>query len=372
MSDAARFCPECGDPVTVDPDERAPLPEHVGRTRRRERALCDSCYFDRFDFVSAPERVEVRVCASCGAVRRGERWVDVGAQDYTDIAIEVVSEALGVHVDAEDVTWSVEPEQVDPNTIRMHATFSGVVRGTPIEDRITVPVKISRETCTRCGRIAGDYYAGTVQIRAAGARDPSREEIERATEIAHEVVATMEETGDRDAFITDVSETEGGLDVKVSTTKIGRKIADRVVEEFGGTVSGSETLVTEDGDGNEVYRVSFAVRLPPYKPGDVIDPQDGEGPVLVRSVRGNLKGRRLATGQDYEVGIDDVNGRLIGTIDDGVETTLVTVEDDRAVQVLDPETYEATTIPRPTDLDEAADSVRVLKHRTGMHVLPPS
>ena len=369
MSESARFCPECGESVAVDP-ERRDLPEHVGRTRRRERALCDACYLERFDLVAAPDRIEVVVCGSCGAVHRGERWVDVDARDHTDVAIDEVTEALKIHVDAEDVRWGVDPEQVDPTTVRIHATVSGVVRDTPLEESVTVPVKIAEGTCTRCGRIAGDYYASTVQVRAAG-RDPATEEIQRAREVAEDVVGEMEATGDRDAFITQARETDGGLNLKLSTTKIGHKIADRLVAEFGGTVDASETLVTEDEDGEEVYRVTYAVRLPPYRPGEVIAPGDGEGPILVRSVQGNLKGRRLTTGERYEAPVEDLgNATRLGTRADATETTLVAVEDDRAVQVLDPETYESRTIARPGDLDPGADTVRVLKHRQGLHVLP--
>lgn len=371
MSDSGAFCPNCGDPVP-DAAVRHARPGSDGSavTGRREDLLCDACYFERFDLVDAPEQVQVRVCANCGAVRRGNHWEDVGARDYTDVAVEAVSAALAVHVDAEDVAWAVDPEQVDPTTIRMHCTFTGAVRGTPVEETVTVPVKISKETCTRCGRIAGDYYAGIVQVRAEG-RDPAPEETERAAEIAHEVVAEMSDTGDRDAFVTEVTETDGGLDLKVSTNKIGGKIASRIVSEFGGTVTSSETLVTEDSDGNEVYRVTFAVRLPRFRPGAIVDPEDDEGPVLVRSVTGNLKGRRLATGERYEAKHDEVaDAKRLGRMEDAVETTLVAVEDNRAVQVLDPETYESKTVPRPADLDTDAETVRVLKSRAGLHVVP--
>ncbi|MFW5903317.1 MAG: 60S ribosomal export protein NMD3, partial [Halolamina sp.] len=292
---------------------------------------------------------------------------------YTDVAIEEVSEALAVHVDAEDVTWEVAPEQVDQNTIRMHAHFSGVVRGTLREESVVVPVKISRETCTRCGRIAGDYYASIVQVRAHG-RGTTANERERAEEIADEVVAEMEATGDREAFVTEVSEADDGLDIKLSTNSIGRQVANRVVREFGGSVSDSETLVTEDEDGNEVYRVTYAVRLPPFRPGDVISLADDEaGPVLVTSVRGNLKGRRVTTGDPFEASYEDgdaPDARVLGRTEDGEETPLVSIEDDNAVQVLDPETYESKTVARPDYLDPDAEEVTVLKHREGLHVLP--
>ncbi|WP_049928806.1 60S ribosomal export protein NMD3 [Halopiger goleimassiliensis] len=377
MSESRAFCPRCGDPV---PDRSAgdgdpAASGHAADPLRpgAEVELCDACYFEDFDFVDAPDRIQVRVCAQCGAVHRGNRWVDVGAQDYTDVAIEEVSEALGVHVDVADVAWQVEPEQVDENTIRMHCYFTGVVRGTPVEEQVTVPVKIARQTCTRCGRIAGDYYASIVQIRADG-RTPTTEEMDRAKEIANQVVADMEATGDRNAFVTEMGEVDDGLNIKVSTNKIGKKIANKMIQEFGGTVNDAETLVTEDEDGNEVYRVTFAVRLPPYTPGDVIDLRnDDGGPVLVRSAHGNLKGTRVTTGERYEASHEEGNSpdaRKLGELEDGVETTVVAVEDENAVQVLDPETYQAKTVARPDYFDPEAETVPVLKSRAGLHVLP--
>ncbi|MFH5799522.1 60S ribosomal export protein NMD3 [Haladaptatus sp. CMAA 1911] len=367
MTDSGEFCPNCGDPIEVDITER----DYPTSASPRERKLCDSCYFDRFDLVDAPERIEVRVCAQCGAVYRGRRWVDVGARDYTDIAIEEVSEALAVHVDARDVSWQVEPEQIDPNTIRMHCYFSGVVRDTLMEEEIMVPVMIARQTCTRCGRIAGDYYASIVQVRGVD-RVPTPKEEKRAKEIANEIVADMEATGDRNAFVTEMDETPDGLNIKVSTTNIGKKISSKLVEEFGGSFSDAETLVTEDEDGNGVYRVTYAVRLPPFTPGDIISPDD-DGPVLVRSVQGNLKGRRITTGEEYEAKFgneDAADARKLGTIDDAEETTLVAVTDERAVQVLDPETYQTETISKPSYMDEDAETVSVFKSRSGLYVVP--
>ncbi|MFB6123279.1 MAG: 60S ribosomal export protein NMD3 [Haloferacaceae archaeon] len=364
--DSREFCPRCGDPV---PAGDRPLP---GAPRDHDESLCDACYFEDFDLVDAPDRIEVRVCSGCGAVHRGNRWVDVGARDYTDVAVDEVSEALGVHVDARDVSWAVDPEQVDQNTIRMHCHFQGVVRETFLEERTTVPVMISRQTCTRCGRIAGGYYASVVQVRAED-RTPTPEERRRATEIAETYVADREADGDREAFITETDDVDDGVDLKLSTNQLGKDVATRITRELGGSVESYPTLVTEDSDGNEVYRVTFAVRLPRFTPGHVIDPNDGDGPVLVRSVSGNLKGTRLTTGADYESAFEadgTPDATELGSVEDATETTVVTVEDEHAVQVLDPETYEAKTVPRPDYVDADAETVPVLKSRAGLHVLP--
>ena len=360
------FCPRCGDPVS------APAEPRPGDPRERDAVLCDECYFADFDLVDAPERLEVRVCSGCGAVHEGNRWVDIDAQDYTDVAIDRVTDALGVHVNAEDVRWGVDPEQVDENTVRMHCTFSGIVRDTLREETVTVPVKIAKQTCDRCGRIAGGYYASIVQVRAHE-RVPTPDEEARAVEIAESYIADREATGDRNAFITETVDVDDGIDVKISTNQMGAGIAKRIVRELGGTVEEYPTLVTEDGDGNEVYRVTYAVRLPEFGPGDVIDPDDDDGPVLVRSVQGNLKGVRLTTGDAYEAAFEEGEApaaRKLGTVDDAVGTTLVAVEDEYAIQVLDPDTYESRTIARPSYVDPDADSVPVVSSRAGLHVLP--
>lgn len=363
MSESRVFCPRCGDPV--DPAS-ADGPTN-GRT-----PLCSECYFEEFSLVDAPDRIEVAVCAQCGAVKRGKRWIDVGARDYTDVAIDEVTENMEVHVAAEEFSWQVDPEQVDENTIRMHCYLSALVRGEPVEREVTVPVKISRGTCTRCGRIAGDYYASTVQVRAAG-RTPTDAERTGAVEVLTEYVDERETDGDRNAFVTEIDETSDGVDAKVSTTQIGRAVGDRIVRRFGGTVDESATLVTEDEDGDEVYRVTYAVRLPEFTPGDIIDLGDDEGPVLVESAHGNLKGIRVTTGESYEADFEEgiaPDARRLGRRTDAEKTTLVTVEDERAVQILDPETYAAETVPRPDYLDADAETVPVLKSRAGLHVLP--
>ena len=254
----------------------------------------------------------------------------------------------------------------------MHCLFTGVVRGTPVSEEVTVPVYVARQTCDRCGRIAGDYYSAIVQVRGTD-RAPTAEENDRAAEIAEAYIADRESKGDRNAFITETTRTDDGVDMKISTTQMGQGIASRIVRELGGSVSEAPTLVTEDEDGNEVYRVTFTVRLPPYTPGDVIDLGDGDGPVLVTSARGNLKGRRLATGDRYEAEFEegiDPDARKLGERADAERTTLVAVEDDHAVQILDPRTYESVTVPRPDYLDPDAEEVPVLRHRNGLHVLP--
>ncbi len=354
------FCPRCGEPVD---------PEIVGET---ERGLCTDCYLENFDLVDAPETVEVTVCARCGAVKRGDSWVDVSARDLTEVAIEEATEELAVHREAEDFSWTVEPEQIDQNTIVLDATFTATVRDRDCKEDRSIRVAIGRGTCTRCGRIAGSSYASVVQVRASD-RTPRPEEGDRAVELAHQITTDREAKGDREAFVTEVTDSGHGPDIKLSTTKLGRRVAMKLIEEFGGSMSDSETLVTEDADGNEVYRVTYAVRLPAFQAGDIISVPDAKGPVLVQGVRGNLKGVDLETGEPFVTNFEDgtvPEATKVGSRSEAEETTVVSVPDEHAVQVLDPATSATRTVARPSYFDPDAPTVDVFRTDETLYVLP--
>jgi nonsense-mediated mRNA decay protein 3 len=355
-------CPSCGAPV--EPGARDPT--------GRGGELCADCYFERFDLVSVPDRVEITVCPTCGAVERGRRWVDVDADDYVDVAVDAVADRLEVHVDAEEFHWEVRPEQKGQTEITVHARFEALVRGRHVETDRSVPVSVGHGTCERCGRAAGDYHEAIVQVRAAD-RSPAPDEREGAREVVDAYLAEREQAGDRDAFVASIDEDEDGIDVKVSTAQIGRAVAERVVRRYGGTVSDARRLVSEDGDGERLYRMTYTVRLPAFRPGDVIDPGDDGGPVLVTNVKGGVGGVRLESGEQFRAPVAadrEAAFYKLGTADDAAETALVSVEDEHAVQVLDPETYETVTVARPDFLDPEAETVEAIHTTAGTHILP--
>ena len=82
---------------------------------------------------------------------------------------------------------------------------------------------------------------------------------------------------------------------------------------------------------------------------------------------------RLASGAAYTSAFADgeaPDATRLGTRDDAAETTVVTVEDENAIQVLDPVTYEAKTVPNPAFVDDDADSVLAFEHGGHVHLVP--
>jgi nonsense-mediated mRNA decay protein 3 len=357
-------CPRCG--RTLAPQAERADPEGV---------LCDECYLEDVDLVRVPAEITLTECGECGSIHRESGWESPEVDDRVGLAVDAVTRALDVHRAAEAVSWSVDPEPIDADAVRVHCSIEGRINDTPLQATPTVSVSVIEGTCERCGAIRADDYAATVQVRAAG-RDTTATEREAATDVADHVLAEREEREDRTSYVTAVDETDGGLNIKCSTPDLGRAVSSAIAERCHATVDTSRRLITEDGDGKQVYRMAYVVRLPAFQPGDVIEVGDDEGPVLVERVGTRLHGRRLASGAGYEGDPADTGPRKIATREDAESTTLVALEDEHAIQVLDPETYATRSISRPIDPDTGerytpdGDTVSVFKARSGLYVLP--
>lgn len=178
--------------------------------------------------------------------------------DVLDLAISLVKSQLTINPVAEDVRTIFEPEMLGENAVKVHIHVDAVVKGESTFREHDAMVRIKKESCDRCRRIAGGYYAAIVQVRAEG-RFPTPEERSKSKKIAQDVIRRVQKS-DRMAFISNVEELKEGIDIYVGSTKLGRQISKAIATELGGAFSESAKLVGRK-DGKNQYRVSYAVRL---------------------------------------------------------------------------------------------------------------
>jgi nonsense-mediated mRNA decay protein 3 len=146
-----------------------------------------------------------------------------------------------------------------------------------------------------------------------------------------------------------------------------RQVCRLIISELGGNFSESPKLVGMK-DGKNLYRITFAVRLPEFRPGDVIR---FRGRVIqIRSSGKKVNGISLEDGSRYISTPEDLKGaEKIANIADAALTVLVSIEE-HAILVLDPETYETVAIKKPVSFNANAGSeIPVLKTAYGIFAL---
>jgi nonsense-mediated mRNA decay protein 3 len=344
------FCPKCG-------------------RETEEEGLCKACFAEKYVVFEVPRVLDVRICAKCPSYKVGDAWVDTSLDTYEDLVKKATSRtvrlAITVSKDVRDPQVTVAPELVGPQVLNVAVSVSGEIGGRPVSTDAVVEARVRKETCDVCSRIAGGYYEGIIQVRAEG-RFPTKEEVSRCLKIVENAVARAAKSGDRLAFITDVFPLPEGADVYMGSSTCARQASRAIVDEYGGTVNEAPKLVGAK-DGKDLYRITFAVRLPEIVPGDIVAMRNQV--VLVEKLGKRISGVDLANGQSTSAPEDEKLER-IASRSEAVKTVLVS-GDAGSVQILDPETYEAITIKRPAFLSrKAGEEVWSVKTSRGVFLLP--
>lgn len=350
VTTSSLFCPRCGKET-----------QHEG--------LCEACFADKYVVFEVPQVMEAVICAKCPAYKAGERWVLTKLKTYEELAKKAASKdirlAIKVNKEVRDPAILVTSDFINPNILKARVSVDGTIEGRPVKTEAEVEVRIRKETCDICSRIAGGYYEAIIQVRASD-RLPTKKELARCMKIADDNMARAEKAGDRLAFVSDIMELPEGTDLYMGSTTAARQISRAIVNEMGGTIIESPKLVGEK-EGKGLYRVTFAVRLPGIVPGDIVRMHNGL--VLVEKVGRRISGTDLATGFSTSIEAEEEPPK-VASAREGTSTVLVS-EDGNSIQILDPESYVPLTIRKPAFLNKKpGEDVQVIKTREGVFLLP--
>ncbi|MEA2075951.1 MAG: NMD3-related protein [Euryarchaeota archaeon] len=265
----SKFCPKCGK-----------------QTDEFFDSLCKDC-FKRGITLLAPERlVSVSVCPHCGGFFKGKEQTSI--EPAVEIAVrKAIRKKYGAETPVEIAGLSVELAE-NKRSAHVSIAVKAEIKGVDIEETGEFAAALKRAICDRCSRIAGGYYAAIVQIRAE-VRIPTDEELAVAENI------TYSSLGESD-FVSKERMLKEGLDIYVSSAEYGRRISRTVVKELGGSFSESKKLYGRK-DGRDIYRVTFLVRLPGFKQGEIV--KIGNKKISVERVREGkgIEGVDMNTGE---------------------------------------------------------------------------
>ena len=334
------ICPKCGQPST--------------------EGLCSACTLKSTKILSCPDRVEVTVCPVCGAKLVKGRW-QITERTAEELAYEATNDSLLVHGDIQDPDVDIQLMKRGATRYLARVSMKGSFRGISIEEASEIPVKIILTACDRCSRMAGKYFESTIQIRGSS-RPPTRAELEACRDIALSMTEACYRSGDQLAFIQDIKETEGGLDLVIGSTQLARQIARAIFERYGGRTQESAKLVGKK-DGNDIYRTTILVRFPNLKKGDIISSRgtifEVTGFDCRKTLLTSLEGDRRTSLKE-----EDVEGLLVLGNRADAQKAVVVAKDEKVLEILDPESYKTAVASRPRGM-AVKEGEEVVVVRTG-------
>ena len=276
------FCPKCGK-----------------ETETFFENLCESCFQAGITLlepnrIAEDVRASVHVCPRCGSFFKGNERTELEAV-VEDAVRRAISKSHGPECPVKLVDVRIELDE-SARSAHVSLRVKAEIKGLEIAESAEFPILVRRAICVQCSRIAGGYYAAIVQIRADW-RIPTEDELQAAAELAYAAMS-------REEFVSKQQLLKDGLDLYVSSAECGRGMAKTIVKHLGGNYSESRKLYGRKG-GRELYRVTFLVRLPGYREGDVLE-LAGKRIAVKKVVAGEgLEGVDIQTGERYFVPLRD-------------------------------------------------------------------
>lgn len=331
------------------------------------RSLCERCFLEDKTFSSLPDHVDVFQCVHCDDYLLDGKWVTVAireevAERGTELAVKIVKDVQAVSV-------GVHAEKIDDANYKVGMTIGLEVEGLEVDEALSTIIRFKNTSCPRCNKLMGNYYEGTLQVRTRDRKMP----VDLQEEILGRITKLVEEhtKDNRELFVSKVNRlttTQGGVDVILSSSVVGRTIAHHIADQYAAEVKETAKLVTQK-QGKDLYRVTFLVRLPAYRFGDIVVYE--KKIYLVGALRSNsTKLTDLKTTQGFTVSNNDmIEAKVIGRKEDLLEAVIVN-ETDREVQVMHPTSFKIFELKKPPKFVKKGDTVKVFQYNDEYYLLP--
>ncbi len=331
------------------------------------RSLCERCFLEGKVFTSLPDHVDVFQCGHCDDYLLDGKWVKVEARE--EVAERAVELALNVDKDAQVVGFGVHAEKIDETNYHVGVTIGLTVEGLKVNEARSTIVRFKNTSCPRCNKLMGNYYEGTLQVRTRDRKMPE----DLREEIMERIYKLMDDhtKDNRELFISKVNRlttSQGGLDVILSSSVVGRAISRDLADQYAAEIKETAKLVTQK-QGKDLYRVTFLVRLPAYRFGDIVMYE--KKLYLVGALRSNTtKLTNIKTTQGVMVSNSDmISAKVIGRKEDLLDAVVVN-ETDREVQVMHPTNFKVFELKKPPKFERKGDTVKVFQYNEDFYLLP--
>ncbi len=246
-----------------------------GKKEAKYDGLCEECFLKKVSFSALPQHLTLTVCPHCHAVKFGGVWEDMPIDEAIR---KIVEKNLKITHELDSYQLEIEYEHRKPDfycEVNVHIKYHDL----EVVETHPVSFAIKYQSCPRCDRYFGNYFEAILQVR-----NIREEEEKRIVEYIHGRIMHYAKKN-RNMFLTREEKKKEGWDFYLSDKRDARKIARELVHKYGATLRESPQLVGRR-EGRDVYRVTYSIRFPDYRIGDIISVGGAYG--LVMDIRGTF------------------------------------------------------------------------------------
>lgn len=319
-------------------------------------SVCEKCFLKKHKLAKLPEALDIEVCKECGAFLIGSIWNKVPRERAIEMVLDKAVSYEKI-VDSSQFTVEFFPEDDMNISIKVH--YDMYVDDLRAKKDLQSRVRIKPSQCVTCTRKKSKYFEAILQVRADG-RNLSEDELEEIYEFVHEKVDASSES-----FISQEERLHGGIDFYLGSNTLARKLSKELASMYSAQEASSPKLVGMK-DGHDMYRVTYSVRLPEYKVGDVISHKGSLYQIVKMAT--TITVANLEDMKKYKFTLSELVGSRVEDCSFLEAIVLAQTEDE--MQIMEPETMKTITIKKPEVSYPTGEKVSIIKCEKGIFLSP--
>lgn len=314
---------------------------------------CVDCYLKRHQFTTGPPFIDIPACAHCGSLKYKSLWT---TDTLETIVKRNVKQLFSISNELENTTIKVVCTE-EQERFSCNITISGNVDGIPISESNHVFVRLKPHSCDMCSKQFGGYHEAILQIRPHEKKIP-KDELFEIRQFVEALIFSMQRQGHRNLFIADVGDEHGGIDFYISDKQASATIIRKVQERFGGVLTTSSKNIGMK-DGNQLYRVTYLLRLFPYRQGDLLEINKHYYYILSLSHH-SVHLFNLTTGEKRSIPPKELELAKIIEGKDQIRDMIFISQTEKEIQVMDPKSYRVFMVKKLLPFTYETENIRVV------------
>ena len=340
------FCVECGKDGVIFKD-----------------GVCLSCYLKSHTFSKGPNEIDLPVCNHCGSFKYKNTWT---SDLFGDVLRKIIKNTFQIKRELQKVDINTECKETK-NGMLCKVYISGVLDGVEISEEHNLLVHQKNTVCDICSKRFGGYHEAILQIRTEK-RTLKKNELENIRTVVENLVQEFRFKGNRGLFITDIGEEHRGLDFYLSEKGPALIIAKKIKDRYGGTITQSSKNVGMK-DSRQIYRMTYLVRLPPYKKGDFI--KHNKKFFFIVSIFGNkVKMLDLSNWKESILDVKTIEKASILGGEELVKEMIFISQTKDEVQIMGTKSYKINIIKKPSPISIKDKKIKIVELEDKLFLFP--
>ena len=254
------FCIECGKPL--DKNEII-------------NGLCIECYRKFYSLFDVKD-VKVDVCRKCLAFKHRDKWIRVKTSEMEEVVQQILQikapYLIEKHGKVEISFKNINFEKREKEVITAIVEVIGIGKPSPnlpvYEESKTLKLYLHLTVCQKCAQITREHFKAIIQLR--GESEKVDKALNFTLKLAENILSKREK--DKEAFITKIKRTRGGIDIYFGSSRIARMITYKLRDDLGAKIVETRKIISKDRQTSKnIYQQTFSVRLLPFKKGDLLE-----------------------------------------------------------------------------------------------------